>query len=243
MDAAFFTLYQQLAREGPGEPEDVAWATSVAQIKSNASICDAGCGSGADIRALLKAAPVGQVLAIDAHEPFVEEVRARVGNDPRVTVRAGDMGAVEGPFDFIWCAGALYFLGVTEGLERWRNALAPDGLVAFSEPCWFNSPPPATGPAMNFWAEYPAITDAAGIDRRVRAAGFETIATRRISDAAWATYYKSLQARVVELRPRAKADPELRAVLEAGQEEIDGWELARHESGYLLSVVRMAASP
>ncbi|MDJ0827602.1 MAG: class I SAM-dependent methyltransferase [Rhodobacter sp.] len=236
MTDAFYTLYQGLDREGPGEPDDVAWAAEVAGLRRDARICDAGCGSGADVPALLAAAPEGKLTAVDSHKPFIDELWMRIGPDKRVTAYAGNMAKLKGPFDLIWSAGALYFIGVTEGLRHWRPALAKGGMVAFSEPCWFTETPSEAARA--FWAEYPRITGPEGIDARVRAADFETVAVRRISDAAWAAYYVSVQARVDALRPTADAD--LAAVLDASQIEIDGWQRAKADSGYLLSVVRPA---
>ena len=52
-----------------------------------------------------------------------------------------------GPFDLIWCAGAVYFEGITECLQAWAPALKPGGAVAFSEVCWFtDTPDPGAGP-------------------------------------------------------------------------------------------------
>lgn len=236
MSDAFFTLYQGLAREGPGEAADVAWVAELLNLAPSARICDAGCGSGGDVPALLAAAPEGHVTAMDSHAPFIEELKQRIGPEARVTARAGDMAELSGPFDLIWSAGAIYFLGVTEGLRHWRRALADDGAVAFTEPCWFVEAPSEAARA--FWAEYPGITDAAGIDAKVREAGFRTLATRRVSDAAWEAYFGPLEARINMLR--AGADSELTEVLNATQDEIDGWRAVKAETGYLLSVVRPA---
>lgn len=231
--SAFFTLHDDLPREGPGTEDDVAWAAGVAGLGASARICDAGSGPGGDIAALLDAAPAAQVTAIDAHAPFVEAIRTRWGRDSRVTAKVGDMAEITGPFDFIWSAGAVYFLGVTEALRHWRGALAPGGAVAFSEPCWFVERPSETARA--FWGEYTGVTDAAGIDARVRAAGFETRATRPVSDAGWDAYFGPIEARVAALRPGADAD--LTAVLDEAEAESAHWRAARHETGYLISVV------
>ncbi len=236
MSQAFFTLYQGLDREGPGEPADVAWAASVVGLPRDARICDAGCGSGADVPALLQAAPEGHVTAVDSHKPFIDEVWIRVGPDPRVTAYAGNMAKLKGPFDLIWSAGALYFLGVTEGLRAWRPALAKGGAVVFSEPCFFVDQPSETARA--FWDGEGDVGDAKSIDARVRAAGFETVATRRVSNEAWEAYYQSLERRVAALRPGA--DAELTEVLDAAEREIALSRASRDETGYLLSVVRPA---
>ncbi len=133
-EEAFWAVHQGLPRQGPGEPADVAWAAGVAGLAPDARICDAGCGPGADFEALLAAAPEGDVTGVERHADFVEAAAAR--RLDRVVVRQGDAADITGPYDFIWAAGSLYFLGVTEGLRRWRDALAPGGAVAFSELCW-----------------------------------------------------------------------------------------------------------
>lgn len=230
---AFFTVHQGLDREGPGEAADVAWAGALAQVPPGAAICDAGCGPGDDIAALLDLAPGATVAACDTHAPFAEQARARFAGDARVSVQTASMADLTGPYDLIWCAGALYFLGVTEGLAAWRRALAPGGAVAFSEPCWFTDAPSAAARA--HWSEeYPPMTDAAGITAWVQAAGYRVLGTRRLSDAAWEAYYTPLAARIAALRPGA--GPELAAMLDQVQAEIDGWRATRAEAGYLLCV-------
>jgi trans-aconitate methyltransferase len=233
---AFFTLHRDLLREGPGEPADVAWAAGVAGLIPTARIADLGCGAGADIAALLAAAPEGQVTAIEQVPCFVDAAAARFVDDARVTVRQGDMASPGGPYDFIWCAGAAYFLGITEALTAWRGSLAPGGAVAFSEICWFTDSRPDE--AARFWREYPAMTDEAGVAYRVRQAGFEVLASRRLSDAAWEAYFTPLDARIAALR--LGADAALAQVLDEAEEEARIWRTHRDAFGYLLSVVRPA---
>ncbi len=235
-DTAFFTLHADLPREGPGETADVAWAARLAGLSPGARILDAACGPGGDIGALLRAAPAGHVTAIDLHAPFIEAARARWGADPRVTLVVGDMAVSDGPFDFIWCAGAVYFLGIEAALTAWCARLAPGGIIAFSEPCLFTDTP--SGGAVGFWEGYAGLTDAAGIAAQITAAGFQTMSTRRLSDIAWDSYYRPMEARIARLRPGA--DDRLAAVLDAAETEIAGWRAHRGETGYLLSVVRPA---
>ncbi|MFK7880543.1 class I SAM-dependent methyltransferase [Roseobacter sp.] len=231
---AFFVLHRDLPREGPGEAAEVAWAAEIAALKPDARICDAACGPGADISALRCAAPDGHVTAMDKVEQFVEQARARHAGDTGVSLSVSDMSKIKGPYDMIWCAGALYFLGVTEGLRIWRDALAPGGVVVFSEVCWFTDDRPAE--AVKLWEEYPAMTDAAGIADRVTAAGYETLATRRVSDRAWEDYFGPMDARIAALEPSASGA--LLQVLEEGRQEAACWRAHRDSFGYLLSVVR-----
>ncbi len=233
--SAFFTLHADLPREGPGDAESLAWAVGLAGVAGDARILDGGCGPGADIAGLLGAAPGGQVVAVDSHPPFVERVEAAWGREPRVTARCGDMAEVEGPFDFIWIAGALYFLGVEDGLRKMRGKLAPGGALAFSELVWLTD---TLDPGLRSYmeAEY---ADVAGMDllqQRIGAAGYEILGQQVIGDAAWEAYYTPMEARIAKLRPGA--DAALTKVLDEAREEIDLWRAHRRSFGYALSVVR-----
>ena len=232
---AFFTLHRDLPREGPGEAADVAWAAEVVGLKANAQIADIACGPGGDIAALLAAAPAGHVTALDKTAHFVDAARAAWADDTRATILKADMARVMNSYDMIWCAGAVYFLGVTEALRNWRKSLRPGGVVVFSEPCWFTDTPSPQSVAN--WAEYPAMTDAAGIAAKVDAAGYEVIATRKLSDQAWEEYYAPLDARIAALRPGA--DAALTLVLDEAEAEAACWRAHRDEFGYLLTVARL----
>ncbi|WP_413873246.1 class I SAM-dependent methyltransferase [Albidovulum sp.] len=230
---AFFALHRDLPREGPGRAEDVHWALYAAAVPEDACIADLACGPGADTRTLAKARPQARIEAIDRVPHFVEAARATVAPfGPRVTVRVGDMAAVTGPWDLIWCAGGLYFLGVTEGLRLWLAALAPGGHVAFSEPCL---PPRPSAAARAFWADYPAVTGIEGIRERVAVAGYRVLGERMVIGAAWRDYYEPMARRVALLRP--DAGPALAAVLDEAEIEIARWRAAPDDIAYVLMVV------
>ncbi|KMW57524.1 hypothetical protein AIOL_002489 [Candidatus Rhodobacter oscarellae] len=82
------------------------------------------------------------------------------------------------------------------------------------------------------------MSTAKDIADRVAAAGYETVATRRVSDQAWEAYYDPIDARIALLRPGASE--ELAAVLDEAEREAALWRAHSHETGYLLSVVRPA---
>ncbi len=233
MKDAFWQLHSGLDREGPGTPEDVIWAAGLAGVAPEARICDAGCGPGGDIAALLDVAPRGRVTAIDKHRGFVDDVLARHGDDPRVEAYTGDLAKLKGPYDFVWCAGAMYFVGIRKALRLWRPILAKGGAVAFSEPAFFTETPSEA--ARVFWDGYETET-VAGIGAHVAAAGYETLGTRIVSDAAWEAYFGPLESRIDALR--ARASEAMTAVLDAHAVEIATWRAVKAETGYLLSVVR-----
>lgn len=237
-EEAFFTVHRDLYREGPGTAADVHWALSVAGIGGAARVCDAACGPGADTVTLAQALPQASIDAVDMQAHFVQAARERMaGFGQRVQVRQGDMTSISGPYDLIWCAGALYFPGVTEGLRLWRGALAPGGRVAFSEPVLLGDAP--SDVARAFWAGYPAITGLDGIGARVTAAGFRVMAHRMIVGAAWAEYFGPMRDRIAVLRQQAP-EPALAEALDENAKEIAQWEAVPDEIAYALMVVEPA---
>lgn len=230
--ANFFVVHKDLPREGPGSAEEVAWACDLAGTPKTAAILDAGGGPGGDVTALLAAASEGRVLTVDTHAGFTEQAVARFGDDARVTAVTGDMMAQGGPFDLIWCAGALYFVGIEDGLAGWRSQLTEGGAVAFSEPCSFDGD---KARAVAMFDDYPIGTEAE-IRARVESAGYEVLGTRKVSDAAWEAYYGPMDARVAMLRDGA--DTALAAVLDEAEAEARAWRENRESCGYLLWVAR-----
>lgn len=232
---AFFELHRDLPREGPGEDADVAWVAETLNLRPDARICDAACGPGADIPALRAAAPEGHIYAFDKVEQFVTQAQTNHGSEHTV-IDVADMNDLTGEYDLIWCAGAMYFLGIANALTKWRAALAPDGAVAFSQVCWFTDTP--SDAARAGWADYEDMTDEAGVHAQISAAGYHCVASRRLSDQAWENYYAPMDARIAALRPTATGM--LQDVLDEGVAEASLWRRERASFGYLLCIVKPA---
>lgn len=233
-EAAFFAIHSGLPREGPGDRDSLDWALRQADLPPEAAICDAGCGPGADIAALLDHVPQGRVHAVDLHPPFVARIRARFAAEPRVSAEVGDMTRLAGPFDFIWSAGAVYDPGIGPALAGFRAALVPGGMAAFSHLCWLGAARPEAAAA--FWAaEYPQMTDRAGVEAEIAATGARIVAARTLPPAAWAAYYDPLAARLDALEPGATGD--LAAQIAAHRREIAVWRDCGASFGYRLFLV------
>ncbi|MEM8632759.1 MAG: class I SAM-dependent methyltransferase [Pseudomonadota bacterium] len=233
---AFFTLHRSLPREGPGEAADVYWALSLAMPPAGAKVLDAACGPGADTLTLAEALPTAEIDGVEKTDHFVEEARSRTAaHGDRVRIHHALMQDQRGPFDLIWCAGAVYFLGVREALELWRAELAEDGAVAFSEPIWLTGDRPPE--LQRFWEVYAAMTDTEGVEAHIRSAGYRVVGKRVLSDRAWENYYTPMDARIAALR-EAPVSPALADVLADGEEEAMMWRQHRRDFGYCLFVVR-----
>ncbi|MCA0961199.1 class I SAM-dependent methyltransferase [Salipiger bermudensis] len=230
----FLTLYSRLDRQGPGTPEDVLWALGRLGLSGELRVCDAGCGTGADTVTLARALPEAQVVGIDAVPAFIEAGQARLGDLPNASLQVGDMAELEGPYDLIWSAGAIYFLGVTEGLQAWRGALAPGGVVAFSQGVFLGDDEPQA--VRDFWIAEPALPDREGLRAQVAEAGFEVLDTRLLIGAPWQAYYEGLTREIAALRD--DATPAMTAVLDACAQEVALWRQAPERIAYELVLAR-----
>ncbi|MEM9031207.1 MAG: class I SAM-dependent methyltransferase [Pseudomonadota bacterium] len=231
--AAFFQLHDGLPREGPGDPADVARVAAALGGARVTSIADMGCGPGGDLDNLLHQFPEATVTAVDLIEHFVDAVRHRHGNNPRVIPLQDDMVAPEGPFDLIWSAGALYFLGLEDGLSTMREKLGPDGVLAFSYPCHLTDDP--SPEAVAFWEGYP-VGGRDALLGALNATSFSVLADWPVSDLGWRLYFAPMMARVA--RMRAGASSELSEILDQAEAEYETWRHVRHETGYRMVVAR-----
>ncbi len=224
------SLFAPLERAGPGDAESLRWALDLAGTRPDARVLDAGCGTGADLPALMAAVPQGSVVAVDTAAPFIERVRARF---PSVEAYVADMADPPGgPFDLIWSAGAVYHLGIGAALSAWVRHLAPDGRVAFSDLCWRGGEKPRE--ALDFWAaEGLDLPDAEGLEAQVTRAGWRVLGSRWLGHAGWAAYYAPLEARLEEF----SGDPALIAGFHA---EIALWRAHGASYDYRLIVTSRA---
>lgn len=224
--SAIAQLFLPLDRCGPGDRASLNWALAVAGTPRTARVLDAGCGTGADLAALIAAVPDGQVVAVDTAPLFIDRVRARF---PQVQAEVADMANPPGgPFDLIWSAGAAYNLGLVTALGAWRGHLAPSGRVAVSDLRWTGGDRPAA--AVDFCeAEGLDLTDGAAMAAEIAQSGYRLLGTQWLSRSAWAAYYDPLSDALAGC-----PDDDL---VTSFQAEIALWRVHGDSYGYLLCVV------
>jgi len=192
---AFMALYSDLPRQGPGTVNSLLNVLDIADPPPLGRVLDAACGSGADVETILRALPGVEVIGIDQQSGFIEAAKARgLGADFKV----GDMLWPEGFFDLIWCAGAVYFIGLETALAAWRSHLHPGGKIAFSELVWLGEP---SAPAKAFWQEaYPQMDSIHGLTARIEASGFALLSVEPLGRAGWEPYYDALRGNIAKLK-------------------------------------------
>ena len=223
---AFLELHRDLPREGPGS--DAATEDALGRLPTIAEgrILDLGCGPGR--QTLVLARRFGRpVEALDLHLPYLRQLTVSAeaaGLSNLIKVRQADFCALDDPdgsVALIWSEGAIYLAGFAEGLRLWRRLLVPGGLLVASELTWLTDTPPAEAAAY-FAKEYPAMTDVASNLRLAEQAGYRVLDHFVLPRQAWwDEYLTPLAARIAQLRPRADTDPELAAVLDEQEVEID----------------------
>lgn len=241
---AFFTLYSDLPRLGPGSDACTLEALRRLPLPPSPRVLDLGSGTGRQTLVLAEALYT-RVTAVDLHRPYLErlerEARER-GLSALIETRQADMGVLDIPpasVDLLWSEGAIYHLGFGPGLRRWRSMLVPRGLAAVTECTWLTDTRPPE--VARFWAEaYPTMGTVAENRAAAEAEGYEVLDTFALPASAWwDDYYTPLLQRMERLRPTA--DPALREVIAAAEQEIDLYRRYGDSYGYVFYLLRNRA--
>lgn len=157
-----FELFSNLPRQGPGDNESTRKAYSfLKELPSKPIILDIGCGTGMQTLELARITD-GKIIAIDIHQPFLDELTQRAKNfnvfnkiEP-LNLSMFDLEFEKNSIDVIWSEGALYIYGIENALKDWQKFLKKKGYFVFSEVCWFKDKIPEE--LGDFWLkEYPTI--------------------------------------------------------------------------------------
>jgi len=222
----FFELHEDLYRQGPGRDEYTRKAFELIPHRDHPRILDIGCGPGGQTMELARLTN-GTIIALDIHQPFLDEVTARavdLGFADRITTINKSMTEMDFPtehFDIIWSEGSIYNIGFEKGLKEWRRLIKPGGCLAVHEMTWLQPNPPAE--IKTFWEqEYPAITTIDNNIAIINKCGYDLLGHFPLpEDAWWEFYYNPLQQRLNQYRKQHQDDPEKMEIINWEQREID----------------------
>lgn len=203
--------FSSLERQGPGSDDATLRALQFADsITPRATVADLGCGTGSS--ALLIARQTGaHVIAVDAFADFLTKLERnadRLGVSDLVEPIVGDMAEL--PFepqslDAIWSEGAIYNIGYERGLRYWHQYLRPGGYVAVTDAVWFRENPPEE--VRRFWNDaYDQIDTVPHKIEQMQAAGYEPVATFRLSNECWTDNFYQPQHAVRQKFAQEHAD-------------------------------------
>jgi SAM-dependent methyltransferase len=235
----FWLAHDGLPRQAPGSTATTRLLLRLAgPLPDRPRIVDIGCGTGVATLPLVSATG-GSVLAVDTHQPFLDQLTAdaaAAGLADRVRTRRTpmqDLALPPGSVDLLWAEGSAYLMGLDAALVAWRPLLAPGGALVLTEAGW-TSPDPAPA-TREFWsAGYPAMRGTAATVAAAESAGWTVLATYLLPDSDWAAYYDPLAERVAELRGRG-IDP---AALDEVAQEVELRRAHGADYGYTGYVLR-----
>ncbi len=231
----FFELYESLPRQGPGNRASAVRALSLCrELPLSPVVLDLGCGVGAQTL-YLSELTCGTIVAIDSHAPSIERLKVTLtarGLSQRVQAQVGDMAHSDWPpgsFDIIWCEGALYNIGIENGLRICHELLRPGGYLAFTDAVWRKeNPPPEV--KVGFDLDYPAMGWVEDVLMAIQNCGFAQLGHFTLPDEAWwSDFYTPMEHRIDELRIKYAHDAEASSILDQLAQEP---ELHRRFSDY-----------
>ena len=243
--SVFFEVQSDLPRQGPGDPGSTRKALQLCKgLPESPRVLDVGCGPGAQTLAIAEALPGALITAVDFHEPYLEQLRARAGSkgfSNRIETVAGDMSALPFPpesFDVVWAEGSAYVMGIANALRAWKPLLRKVAYLGFSELVWLTDDRPADAAAF-FGQEYPAMSDPAGIAAEIADAGYGLLDHFTLPDTAWwEPYYTPLAARVSMLEKKYAGDETALSILASVRKEISVRASFGESYGYEFFVAR-----
>ncbi len=237
--------HRDLPRQGPGEEASTLRALVLAGgLPEDLRVLDLGCGSGMQTLVLARALPGARITAVDQHELFLDELRARAreaGLNGRLKTLAADMADLpfeDGSFDLLWAEGSISCLGFDRGLRLWKRLLRPGGVLACTELAWLVSEPPQEA-ARHWESGYPKMRWAPANMDAARAAGYDILGSFPLPQSAWRRdYYEPLKRNLEALRVRRAGDAGVLEAIAAEEAEMDL--LRRHGTsyGYVFYILR-----
>ena len=168
-------------------------------------ILDVGCGSGIPTLELVRLSD-GEIIGVDIDRGLVRKLARRIereGRADRVKVVEGslfDLDFPEESFDIIWAEGSIAQIGFERGLRVWGRFLKPRGFLVVHDD----------------------LGDLSEKLEQISVRGYTLLGHFILSDDVWwDAYYGPLEERVQELRSKCAEDPDVAALLDREQQEIE----------------------
>jgi len=240
----FWTVHSGLPRAGPGDNRSTRRAYMMLEdLPKNPRILDVGCGPGMQTVELAKLSG-GQIVALDFHEPFLEQLKEAVkeaGVEDRVKVMEGDMRNMkfdDDSFDVVWSEGAIFIIGFEKGLREWSRLLTPRGYVVVSELCWLKQAAPQE--AKDYITQmYPVIKTIEGNIEIVRNSGYRLVGSFVLpSKSWWDNYYTPIAVKLPSLKTGYKDDEEALQVIASEEKEIEMFRKYSDYYGYAFYIMQ-----
>jgi len=253
----FFELHRGMAKECPGSIATTKKALTIAlihiksQLLTHPQVLDVGCGPGMQTIELARNLQTAQIIGLDTHKDFLQEVKRRAKKDSestgeRVSVVEGSMMDLkdifkEKMFDIIWSEGAIYLQGFYEGLCQWKDLVVPGGVIVVSELSWLKPLDEIPEEPKNYWlSDYPKMrTLKENIDVVNSIEGLQMMEHFILPNFDWwKHYYNSLEKGILHLRKKYEGKTKWQMELDNHQKEIDMFSRYSDCYGYVFFIIK-----
>ncbi len=231
---------------GPADAASTRRALALVASREPRRILDLGCGNGRQTLLLAEAFPQASIVALDNHEPFLDELARRAaeaGVSERIELLQRDMREMDFPaasFDLVWSEGAIFVIGFREGVAACHEILAPGGCLGLTELTWFKAGAPDECREF-FESEYAPMTDVHTNLESISRAGYHILEHFSLPESAWRdNYFAHVEPRLAVLRDRYEGDSAKLAFLEIMQKEIDIYRKYSEYYGYEFFIAALA---
>jgi len=245
MEELFWEVHSGLKREAPGSEESTERALKkVILTGEEPVVLDIGCGPGDQTITIAKALRDVKVMAVDTHEPFLDELVKRADNarvldriEP-LKVSMFDMPFPNEHFDLVWAEGSAYIMGFRNPLRSWKRLLREDGFMGLTELSWITER--ESDEAREFWSKgYPGMKHMDENRKYIEEEGYEIVEMFILPESDWwESYYNPMESRINELKAKYQGMPEKLAVLDGEMEEIRMYRDHSDEYGYVFYLIR-----
>ncbi len=142
MNTYFYEVFENIPRQGPGLNSSTrkAFQRIEKDLPPKPEILDIGCGKGVQTLQLAKLSEAN-ITAVDNHRFFLDALKVaavKAGFDNRIHTIHADMAKMNfnPSFDLIWSEGAVFVIGIKEGLKQWKKYLKPGGFMVLTDLFW-----------------------------------------------------------------------------------------------------------
>jgi len=234
----FFKIHNGDFRGGPGSDLSTERAYNIAKrfLGENISVLDIGAGSGFQTK-VLKGMVDGNITALDTSEIYLDKIKKEVGvKTVNCSMDNLDSSFSHNTFDLIWSEGAIYIMGLENGLRHWKPFLKKGGIIGFSHISWIQDNPPKE--ILEYWeAEYPQIATLDENKGIIGEAGYEIKDYFILPSTDWmANFYEKMSERL-NLLEKNKLSPVEKDVVEMHREEIEMYDKYGDYYGYVFFII------
>jgi len=214
MNTYFYELFHNIPRQGPGDNKLTQLAFSkLTELPDKPNILDIGCGKGVQTIELAKISD-GQIIATDNHQYFLDCLDDNAKKHDlghRIKCMNADMANLpfnEREFDLVWSEGAIFIIGIKNGLKSWLQYIKNGGYLVFSDLVWKEQTNDKV--LIDYWEQvYPNLLSIDEVLHESQITGYEPITHFTLPKESWINnYLEPIENMLSKLKVKYKDIPE-----------------------------------